>query len=133
MGEGVAPLEHLVGVQAWVDSVLLDALPRLKSEVPVVEEDLDLVRLEGDEIGDTRDLGPRPQVRPRGPCALADVVVTGKALIGAERLSLDGDQRALVDVLARHVPARRKARLVQYDRPCSVRDTPHTIHDDQVA
>src|SRR6266513_5714744 len=110
MRDGVAPPEHLVGVQAWVDSVLLDALPRLKSEFPVVEEDLDLVRLEGDQIGDTRDLGPRLQVRPRGPFAVADVVISGKALIGAERLSLDGDQRALVEVLARHVPARRKAR-----------------------
>src|SRR6266480_381678 len=133
MSEGAAALEHLLGVQASVDSVLLDALARLQRKLLVVEENVDHVRLEGDEIGDARDLGPRPQVRPRGPFALADVVVAGKALIGAERLSLDGDQRALVEVLARHVPARRKARLVQHDRPCSVRDTPHTIHDDQVA
>src|SRR5256885_14356028 len=82
---------------------------------------------------DVRDLGPRLQVGPRGPFALADVVVTGKALVGAERLSLDGDQRALLDVLAWDVPARRKAGFVQHDRPCSVRDTPHTVHDDQVA
>jgi len=29
MGEGVAPLEHLVGVQGSVDAVLLDGLTRL--------------------------------------------------------------------------------------------------------
>src|SRR5437879_12714321 len=98
-----------------------------------MEGDSDLVRLDGEEIGDVRVLGPRRQVRPRGPFALADVVVTGKALVGAERLSLDGDQRALLDVLAWDVPARRKAGFVQHDRPCSVRDTPHTVHDDQVA
>src|SRR5439155_5430257 len=113
MGRAVDLLQHLVGVQGSVDAVLLDGLTRIESEFLVVEEDVDRVRLEGDQVGDASNLGPRPQVRPRGPFALADVVVTGKALIGAERLSLDGDQRALVDVLAQHVPARRKAGLVQ--------------------
>src|SRR5712691_8059576 len=86
MGEGVAALEHLLGVQASVDSVLLDALARLERELLVVEENVDHVRLEGDEIGDARNLGPRPQVTPRGPFALADVVVTGKALVGAKQI-----------------------------------------------
>ena len=90
MGERVAALEHLLGVQASVDSVLLDALARLERKLLVVEENVDHVRLEGDEIGDARDLGPRLQVRPRGPFALADVVVIGEALVGAERLPSTG-------------------------------------------
>src|SRR5437763_138328 len=122
MSEGAAALEHLLGVQASVDSVLLDALARLQRKLLVVEENVDHVRLEGEEIGDARDLGPRPQVRPRGPFALADVVVAGQALIGAERLSLGGDQRVLVDVLERHVPARCETRLVQHERPLAVGD-----------
>src|SRR5207302_3101104 len=114
MSEGVAALEHLLGIQASVDSVLLDALARLQRKLLVVEENVDHVRLEGDEIGDARDLGPRPQVRPRCPFALADVVVTSEARVGGERLALDGAERVLVDVLAPHVPARREARLVQH-------------------
>src|SRR5712691_12683213 len=133
MGEGVAALEHLLGVQASVDSVLLHALARLERKLLVVEENVDHVRLEGDEIGYARDLGPRPQVRPRGPFALADVVVTGEALVGAERLPLDGDERALVDVLARHVPARRETGLVEHERPLGVGDNPRAVLDDKVA
>src|SRR5260221_4904204 len=133
IGEGVAALEHPLGVQAWVDPVLLDALARLERKLLVVEENVDHVRLEGDEIGDARDLGPRLQVRPRGPLALADVVVTGEALVGAERLPLDGNERALVDVLARHVPARRETGLVEHERPLGVGDNPRAVLDDQVA
>src|SRR5207253_3826749 len=100
-GWAAVPLQNFVGIQASVDSVWHDALTRLEGEFLVVEEDLDLVRLEGDEVGDACDLGPRPRI---GPCRLfmvADVVVAGQALIGAERLSLDWDQHVLGDVLAR--------------------------------
>src|SRR5260221_9097520 len=83
IGEGVAALEHLLGVQASVDSVLLDALARLEGKLLVVEENVDHVRLEGDEIGDAPDLGPRFEVRRAGPRALADVEVTVEALVGA--------------------------------------------------
>src|SRR5262245_66680496 len=73
-GGAVAPLQDLVGVQASVNPVLLDGLTRLESEFPVVEEDVDLVRLEGDEVGDARDLGPRPDVGPRGSVAATTAV-----------------------------------------------------------
>jgi hypothetical protein len=45
-----------------------DSLPLLKGEFLVVEEDLDLVRLEGDKVGDTCNLGPRLRAVPGPIC-----------------------------------------------------------------
>jgi hypothetical protein len=64
---------------------------------------------------------------------VADVVVAGKPLVRAERLSLDRDQRVRIDVLARHVPARREAGLVERDRPRGVGDDLRAVLDDEVA
>src|SRR6266568_580521 len=116
VGRGVAAVEDLVGVQASVDSVRDDGLARLEGEFLVVEEDVDLVRLEGDEVGDAGDLGPGLRVGPGCAMAAADVVVNGQALVGAERLSLGRGQRVLVDVLAWHVPAGRESGFVERDR-----------------
>jgi hypothetical protein len=66
----MGPLQDLVGIEVAVDAVLFHALTRLESELLVVEEDVDQVRLERDQVGDPRDLGPRPQVGPRGPFVL---------------------------------------------------------------
>src|SRR6267154_6155494 len=83
-GGAVVPLQDFVGIQASVDAVLYHALAGLESEFLVVEKNLDLVRLEGDELGDARNLRPCLQVGPRGSFVVADVVVTGQALVGAE-------------------------------------------------
>jgi hypothetical protein len=66
-----------------------DILTRLEDEFLVVEEDVDLVRLEGDEVGDACDLRPRLRIGPRCLLAIGDVVVAGQALVRAERLPLD--------------------------------------------
>jgi hypothetical protein len=59
-----------------------DALTWLEGEFLVDEEDLDLVRLEGDEVGDACDLGPRLRVVPGRPFVVTDVVLACQPLVG---------------------------------------------------
>src|SRR5262245_24867512 len=104
----------------------------LERKLPVVEEDRDLVGLEGYEAGDASDLRPGLQVGPRRPPVLADVVVAAQTLVGTEGLDLDGDQRAPVDVLPGYVPARCEPGLEQHPRPPGVCDHLRPVLDDQV-
>src|SRR5690349_10291592 len=105
-----------------VDAVGSDLLAGLEVLPDAVQEDLDLVGLEGDQVADPPDLVVRVPVRPGRAPGVADVVVVGHSLVRAERLPFDRCQLAVGDVLARYVPARREARLVQDDRTAGRRD-----------
>jgi hypothetical protein len=55
-------LEDFVGIQAAIDAVRDDSLPRFEGELLVIEKGVDLVGLEGDEVGDPGHLRPRVRV-----------------------------------------------------------------------
>src|ERR1700730_18685384 len=110
----------LVRGEFAVDAVRHHALPGFEPEPAAVEGYLDLVRFEGDQAGDPPDLGPGVLVRPRRASRVADVVVAGQALVGAEGLAAGRGEGGLVDVVAGDVPAGREPGLIQRQWPPGV-------------
>src|SRR6516164_9998346 len=114
------PATSLVDGEIPIRAVRNHRLPRLERKYGAVQLDRHDVGLERHEIGDATNLGLRLAVGPRGPMRLADIVVAAEALVRTERLLCYRGQRRLVDVGARPVPTRRKAGLVEHDRPVRV-------------
>src|SRR6185437_9842359 len=107
----------LVRGELAVDAVRDHALPGFEPEPGAVECHLDLVRFEGNQAGDTADLGPGILVGPRRAVRAADVVVAGQTLVRAEGLALCRGEGGLVDIVAGDVPAGREPGLIQRQWP----------------
>src|SRR5215813_9732076 len=116
-----------------VDTVRDYALARLQREPCAVKTHRDLVRLEGHETADARDLGPGVLIGPCSAVRVANVVIAGQTFIRAEGLAFDGGQQSLFDVGARHIPARREAGLVEDQRTRAIGDATLTAAHEQVA
>src|SRR5579875_1038203 len=116
------PGQDLVRSQSAVGSVWDDLLAGGEVLLDAVEGHGELVGLEGDVPGDLVDLAVGVQVGPGGVVLLADVPVAAEPLVGAECLTRDGVQVVGAHVLTRDVPAWRKARFVEDQRPLAAGD-----------
>ena len=65
-------------------------LARLEVELSAVQVDVDLVRLEVEQVAHPRHLRPRVGVRPRGSLAHSDGVVAGQSLVAMTNSFLSG-------------------------------------------
>jgi len=80
------------------------------------------IRLERYQSGDAANFRIGLTIRPCRQTCVTDVVVAAEPFVRAESLMFHEGQRGLIDVGAQNVPARRKAGLVQDDRPLGIGD-----------
>src|ERR1700740_2634840 len=98
------------------------SLTQLKTQLRAVELYRNYVWLEGHQAGDADDFRKGLAIRPSSQTCITDVVVAAHPFIRAEGLRVHEGQRGLINVTTRNVPARRKAGLVQDNRPLGIGD-----------
>src|SRR5215469_1188832 len=108
-------------------------LTRLKTQLDAVELHRNYVRLERHESGNASDFGISLTIRPCRKTCVAGVVITAQAFVRTEGLMFYESQRGLIDVGAQNVPSRRKAGLVEDERPLSIGDNAVLMANHEVA
>ena len=108
-------------------------LTRLKVELRAVQMHRNYVRLERHQARDAANFRIGFTLRPCRQTCVTDIVVAAQPFVWTEGLMLHERQRGLIDVGARNVPARRKAGLVQDDRPLGIANDAVMMANHEVA
>src|SRR5690242_692966 len=105
-------------------------------ELSAIEMDRDDVRFERHQVGNAAHFRIGVRIRPCRQSCITDVVIAAEPFVWAEGLALygseDGSEGGLVDIGAQDVPARRKAGLVEDERPRRISDDAVMMTDHEV-
>jgi hypothetical protein len=128
----VCRADRLLDREVAIRAVRDDLLTRLEMQRGAIEVDRDDIRLERHQVGDAADLRIGVGIRPCRQTGITDGVIAAEAFIWAEGLEFHGSERGLINVGARHVPARREAGFVEDERPPSVGNDAVIMGDHEV-